>query len=49
MADFEPGDKVGGLTEPELIAFITHRWNARIATVTPDGWLWRRAPGRPAT
>jgi hypothetical protein len=38
MADFEPSDKVGGLTEPELVAFSTHPWNARIATITPDGW-----------
>ena len=35
---FEPGDKIGGLTEEELVAFLDHPWNARIATVTRDGW-----------
>jgi len=35
---FEPSDKIGGLTEDELIAFLAAPWNARIATVTGDGW-----------
>jgi len=38
MAGFEPSDKIGGLTEPELLSFIVHPWNARIATITRDGW-----------
>jgi PPOX class probable F420-dependent enzyme len=38
MADFEPTDKIGGLTEPELLAFLAHPWNARIATITREGW-----------
>ena len=35
---FQPSDKIGGLTEPELLAFLAHPWNARIATITEDGW-----------
>lgn len=35
---FEPGDKIGGLTDGELAAFLAHPWNARIATITRDGW-----------
>jgi PPOX class probable F420-dependent enzyme len=35
---FAPGDKIGGLTEAELLAFLAHPWNARIATITEDGW-----------
>ena len=35
---FEPSDKIGGLTEDELVAFLAAPWNARIATVTGDGW-----------
>jgi len=35
---FEPGEKIGGLTEDELIGFLDYPWNARIATVTRDGW-----------
>jgi nitroimidazol reductase NimA-like FMN-containing flavoprotein (pyridoxamine 5'-phosphate oxidase superfamily) len=38
MAGFEPTDKIGGLTETELLAFIAHSWNGRIATITRDGW-----------
>jgi PPOX class probable F420-dependent enzyme len=38
MTGFEPSDKIGGLTEPELLAFLAHPWNARIATITRDGW-----------
>jgi nitroimidazol reductase NimA-like FMN-containing flavoprotein (pyridoxamine 5'-phosphate oxidase superfamily) len=38
MTGFEPTDKIGALTEPELLAFLAHPWNARIATVTPEGW-----------
>jgi PPOX class probable F420-dependent enzyme len=35
---FEPSDKIGPLTEDELAAFLVEPWNARIATVTGDGW-----------
>ena len=35
---FEPGDKIGGLNEAELLAFLAHPWNARIATITAEGW-----------
>jgi PPOX class probable F420-dependent enzyme len=35
---FVPSDKIGSLTEDELAAFLAEPWNARIATVTPDGW-----------
>jgi nitroimidazol reductase NimA-like FMN-containing flavoprotein (pyridoxamine 5'-phosphate oxidase superfamily) len=38
MTRFTPTDKIGGLTEQELLAFLAHPWNARIATVTPEGW-----------
>jgi nitroimidazol reductase NimA-like FMN-containing flavoprotein (pyridoxamine 5'-phosphate oxidase superfamily) len=38
MASFEPTDKIGGLTEEELEAFLAQPWNARIATITPEGW-----------
>jgi PPOX class probable F420-dependent enzyme len=35
---FEPGDTIGGLSEGELRRFLAEPWNARIATVAPDGW-----------
>ena len=35
---FEPSDKIGGLGEEEMDRFLAEPWNARIATVTPDGW-----------
>jgi nitroimidazol reductase NimA-like FMN-containing flavoprotein (pyridoxamine 5'-phosphate oxidase superfamily) len=35
---FRPSEKIGGLTEEELQAFLAGPWNARIATVTADGW-----------
>ncbi|MBI4635898.1 MAG: pyridoxamine 5'-phosphate oxidase family protein [Candidatus Rokubacteria bacterium] len=35
---FEPSDKIGGLSENELVRFLAEAWNARIATVTRDGW-----------
>jgi PPOX class probable F420-dependent enzyme len=35
---FEPTDKIGGLTDDEMAAFLAHPWNARIATVGSDGW-----------
>ncbi len=35
---FEPSDKIGGLIEDELVAFLAAPWNARIATVGGDGW-----------
>ncbi len=30
-----PPDRVGGLREDELTAFLTQPWNARLATITP--------------
>jgi nitroimidazol reductase NimA-like FMN-containing flavoprotein (pyridoxamine 5'-phosphate oxidase superfamily) len=38
MASFEPSDKIGGLTEEELEVFLAQPWNARIATIAPEGW-----------
>ena len=38
MSSFEPTDKIGGLTEEELEAFLAQPWNARIATITAEGW-----------
>ena len=38
MAGFEPTEKIGGLSDSELVAFLAHPWNARIATITRDGW-----------
>lgn len=38
MASFEPTDKIGGLNEEELVAFLAQPWNARIATITSEGW-----------
>jgi PPOX class probable F420-dependent enzyme len=35
---WEPSDRIGGLGERELLAFLAHPWNARIATLTRDGW-----------
>ena len=35
---WEPGDKIGGLTETELVTFLEQPWNGRIATITSDGW-----------
>ncbi len=35
---YEPSDKIGGLTESELVAFLAEPWNGRIATVGSDGW-----------
>lgn len=34
---YEPGGKIGGLTEAEMVAFLTEPWNGRIATVGRDG------------
>src|SRR5216117_3007551 len=38
MAGFEPTDKIGGLTDAELHTFLANPWNARIATITREGW-----------
>ena len=38
MAGFEPTDKVGGLSDGEMLAFLAQPRNARIATITRDGW-----------
>lgn len=35
---FEPTDKIGGLSDEELVRFLAEPWNARIATIAPDGW-----------
>jgi PPOX class probable F420-dependent enzyme len=35
---FEPSDRIGPLAEHELTAFLAEPWNARIATVSRDGW-----------
>jgi PPOX class probable F420-dependent enzyme len=35
---FEPSNEVGGLDEDELRRFLAEPWNARIATMAPDGW-----------
>jgi PPOX class probable F420-dependent enzyme len=35
---FKPSDKIGGLSEEEMVRFLAEAWNARIATITPDGW-----------
>jgi PPOX class probable F420-dependent enzyme len=35
---YEPSPKIGGLTEEEMVRFLAEPWNARIATLDPDGW-----------
>ena len=35
---YQPGSKIGGLTEAEAIAFLAEPWNARLGTLGPDGW-----------
>jgi PPOX class probable F420-dependent enzyme len=35
---YEPNTKIGGLTEEEAVRFLAEPWNARIATLDPDGW-----------
>lgn len=35
---YEPSDKIGGLSDAELAAFLDEPWNGRIATLTPEGW-----------
>jgi PPOX class probable F420-dependent enzyme len=35
---YRPTSRIGGLTEEEMAAFLAEPWNARIATVAPDGW-----------
>lgn len=35
---WEPGDRIGGLADAELVAFLAEPWNGRIATLGPDGW-----------
>jgi PPOX class probable F420-dependent enzyme len=35
---YQPSGKIGGLDDEELRAFLAHPWNARIATLTRDGW-----------
>jgi len=35
---FEPGNRIGGLDGDEIARFLAEPWNARIATVTAEGW-----------
>jgi PPOX class probable F420-dependent enzyme len=35
---FVPDDRIGALDEADLLRFLAEPWNARIATVDPDGW-----------
>jgi PPOX class probable F420-dependent enzyme len=35
---YEPSGTIGPLGEGELLAFLAHPWNARIATLARDGW-----------
>ena len=35
---YEPTTKIGGLSGTELAAFMSEPWNARLATLGPDGW-----------
>ncbi|HEV8439870.1 MAG TPA: pyridoxamine 5'-phosphate oxidase family protein [Methylomirabilota bacterium] len=35
---FVPSDKVGSLSDGELLAFLAEPWNGRIATVSGEGW-----------
>lgn len=35
--DYTPPDKTGKLTAAEMNEFLRHPWNARLATVTPEG------------
>ena len=35
---WQPSDKIGGLTEAETATFLAEPWNARLATLGPDGW-----------
>ena len=35
---YEPSDKIGALTDAELVTFLDEPWNGRLATITPEGW-----------
>jgi PPOX class probable F420-dependent enzyme len=35
---WKPSTKIGGLDDAEMAAFLAEPWNARIATLGPDGW-----------
>ena len=35
---YEPSDKIGGLTEAEIVRFLAEPWNGRIATLDASGW-----------
>jgi PPOX class probable F420-dependent enzyme len=35
---YEPGTKIGGLTDSETATFLAQPWNARLATLDADGW-----------
>jgi len=35
---YQPGDKIGALTDAELAIFLAEPWNGRIATISPEGW-----------
>ena len=35
---FEPTNKIGSLSDGELVQFLTEPWNARVAVMGEDGW-----------
>lgn len=35
---FDIGEKIGRLSDDEVVAFLAGPWNARLATVDADGW-----------
>jgi PPOX class probable F420-dependent enzyme len=35
---YQPSTKIGGLSDAEMAAFLAEPWNARLATLGPDGW-----------
>jgi nitroimidazol reductase NimA-like FMN-containing flavoprotein (pyridoxamine 5'-phosphate oxidase superfamily) len=35
---YEPSDKIGGLSDAEMRAFLMQPWNGRIATLDAEGW-----------
>lgn len=35
---YEPSDKIGGLSDAEMQAFLMQPWNGRIATLDAEGW-----------
>jgi nitroimidazol reductase NimA-like FMN-containing flavoprotein (pyridoxamine 5'-phosphate oxidase superfamily) len=35
---YVPSEKIGKLDQAEIMTFLAEPWNARIATMTPEGW-----------